>query len=115
MDRRLLLAVLVLVGGLTVAVAGAAPQATLTPTEALDAEPGSASVKGMVASLDRGNGTFILTDGERAIREVHDGGLPAAVETGRSLVADGQIVHQAGRALLQADEIQIGCPSKYEA
>lgn len=110
-----MLAGLVLVGGLTVAVAGASPQATLTPTEALEAEPGSASVKGMVASLDRGNGTFILTDGERSIRVVHEGGLPAAVETGRGLVAEGQIVHQEGHAVLQADEIQIGCPSKYEA
>lgn len=110
-----MLAGLVLLGGLTVAVAGASPQATLTPTKALDAEPGSASVKGMVASLDRANGTFTLTDGEQSLRVVYEGALPAAVQAGRGVVAEGHIVHQEGQAVLQADEIQIGCPSKYEA
>lgn len=115
MDGRLILAAIVLIGGLTVAVAGASPQATLTPEAALDADPGDASVKGMIEQVDRSNGTFHLTDGETGILVRYGPGLPAAVANGSSLVAKGTLEHEGGQTLLVADEIQLGCPSKYEA
>lgn len=115
MDSRILIAGIVLVGGAVVAVAGASPQSTLTPAQAAQAEPGPASVKGMIEDTERSNGTFLLTDGEVAIPVRYDGQLPAAVQDGKSLVASGEILQEDGRRLLLAEEIQLGCPSKYDA
>lgn len=115
MDKRILLAALVLFGGIGIAVAGASPQSALTPTRAVDASPGEASVKGMVEDVDRQNGTFTLTDGSAQLPVRYEGVLPAQVTAEQGLVASGELVHEAGRAVLIAEEIQIGCPSKYEA
>lgn len=115
MDSRILLAAGVLIGGIVVAVAGASPQATLSPQAAVTAEPGPASVKGMIEATDRANGTFNLTDGEHALEIRYEGQLPAAVQDGKSLVASGEIVQAEDRRVLLAEEIQLGCPSKYDA
>lgn len=115
MDARFIVAAALLVAGTGIAVAGTSPQSALTATKAQQADPGQAVLKGTVGTVDAANGTFTLTDGEASILVEHEVPLPAAIEPGNSLVTKGAIVHDAGEALFQADEVQVGCPSQYEA
>lgn len=115
MNGRIVLAALVLLGGAGIAVAGASPQSTLTPSQAEDAPLGPASVKGMVLAVEEGNRTFRLTDGNTTLTVRMDRPLPAAIEANRSLVARGTLVQGDSGPILEADEIQLGCPSKYQA
>lgn len=113
MNGRLALALVFVVGGAGIAMAGAQPQATLTPSEA-QASEGAARVKGMVDTVDRANGTLVLTgDGEQLVVELSD--VPAAVRPGNALVAEGEIVERGSDHVLEAHEVQMGCPSKYGA
>lgn len=115
MNGRTILAVILLSGGIAVAVAGASPQSALTPSDAYEAGAGDATVKGMVAAVDAENRSFVLTDGERSLEVRMSGQLPAPVQEGRSLVAKGHLIATGGDLVLQADEILVGCPSKYQA
>lgn len=113
MDARLLVAGLVVLAGAGLAVAGASPQQALSPSEALSAEPGTVTVKGTVAEVDRSQSRFVLTDGEGALEVLYEGVLPSAVEANSTLVAEGTL-DDADPTVLHADEIKIGCPSSYE-
>lgn len=116
MNTKLVLAGLLLAGGTVVALAGAAPQAALSPTQAL--EKGQAQdvvVKGMVDQVSRDEDTFLLTDGDQRLRVVLDRDLPAQIQPGTTLVAKGDVVTDGQGTYLQAAEIVIGCPSKYQA
>lgn len=114
MNGRVVLALVFLLGGAGVAFAGAQPQASLTPSEAVEAGEGQARVKGVVESVDREASAFTLGgDGEQVRVEI--GSLPAAVQPGKSLLAEGELVHEEGQTTLAAEEIQMGCPSKYGA
>lgn len=115
MNGRIVLAAVLLLGGTGIAVAGASPQSTLTPSSAQEADAGQASVKGMIEETDERNRTFVLTDGEAEITVRMASTLPAAVQDGRSIVAKGELTHTDGSTALEADEVLIGCPSKYEA
>lgn len=113
MDARLLVAGLVVLAGAGLAVAGAAPQEALSPSKAHEADPGPATVKGTVASVDRDAGRFVLTDGNGELEVRYDGVLPSTVETNSTLVAEGTL--ESGQPpVLHADEIKVGCPSSYE-
>lgn len=114
MDLRILLGLTLLVGGGVVALAGAAPQASLTPSEALSHE-GEASVKGMVVSVDEAARTFVLTDGASELTVRASRALPATVVPEAGVVVEGTLVLEAGVVVLEAHEVQVGCPSKYEA
>lgn len=115
MDARLIIAATLLLAGGLIAVAGAAPQSAITPTEATTADPGPTTLKGTVGTVDAEDGTFTLTDGETTILVAYGPGLPAAVEPGNTLVAKGTLDHQSEGPLLSASEIQTGCPSQYGA
>ncbi|PSG98077.1 hypothetical protein BRD56_02135 [Thermoplasmatales archaeon SW_10_69_26] len=112
MNGRLALALVFLVGGATVAFAGAQPQASATPTQALEAGEGPTRVKGVVADVDHANDTFALT-GEDADLPVEADRMPAAVREGKALLAEGEIVVADGQPVLVAETIQMGCPSTY--
>lgn len=114
MNGRIVVALVFLVGGAGVAFAGAQPEASLTPSEAHEAAEGHARVKGVVEAVDRKAGTFTLGgDGEQV--RVQTDRLPSAVTAGNSLLAEGTLTHDEGGPVLEAEEIQMGCPSKYEA
>lgn len=111
-DARFLLAAVLLAAGAIIAVAGATPQSALSPTQAHDADPGAATVKGTVAHVDAQNGTFTLTDETSTLTVHHSTPLPAAVEPEATLVAKGTLTHEETVGF-HADEIQVGCPSQY--
>lgn len=115
MNGRIVLAVVLMLGGTGIAVAGAAPQSTLTPSAAQEADEGEASVKGMIEQTDERNRTFVLTDGQAEVTVRMASTLPEAVQDGRSIVAKGELTQTDGLTVLEADEVLIGCPSKYEA
>jgi hypothetical protein len=112
-NGRLVLALVFLVGGASVAFVGAQPEASLTPAEAEEAADGHARVKGVVQDVDRETGTFLLA-GEGANVTVHVDDLPTAVAAGNGLWAEGQLSHGDGETVLAAEAIQMGCPSKSE-
>lgn len=114
MNGRLVLALVFLVGGAGLAFAGAQPQAALNPSQALAGEPGHARVKGAVDAVDRDDGTFVLAGGGDSLTVDADT-VPTAVRPGNSLLAEGELVDRGGQRVLVADELQLGCPSKYEA
>lgn len=114
MNGRLVLAFVFVAGGAGVALAGAQPQASLTPAEALEAGEGPARVKGAVESIDREAGSLVVAGGGQTLTVAMDE-IPAAVREGKSLLAEGELVNERGELVLQAHEIQMGCPSKYEA
>lgn len=113
MNGRLVLAFVFVVGGGVVAFAGAQPQAALTPSEALESS-GHVRVKGTVDAVDRANGTFALTDGTDELT-VEMASFPTRVRPANSLLAEGELVERDEALVLAADEVQMGCPSKYEA
>lgn len=114
MNGRLVLAFVFLAGGAVVAFAGAQPQASLNPAQALEAGEGEARVKGVIEAVDREAGTFVLAGGGERIT-VEMASLPTAVTPEKSLLAEGELVREDGETVLQAREIQMGCPSKYGA
>lgn len=116
MNTKLILAGLLLVGGAIVALAGAAPQAALSPSQALDQEPEQGVVvKGMVADVDASQDTFTLTDGQANLTVTLGHDLPAQVQEGTALVAKGDLITGEDGTRLAATEVVIGCPSKYQA
>lgn len=116
MKTKLVLAGLLLVGGAIVAMAGAAPQAALSPSQALEAgQAEDVAVKGMVADVDPATDTFTLTDGEANLTATLDHDLPTQVQAGTGLVAKGALVAGEDGPRLVATEVVIGCPSKYQA
>ncbi len=116
MKTKLVLAGLLLVGGAVVALAGAAPQAALSPTQAVDTGQAHAvAVKGMVAQVDAGQDRFTLTDGHSNLTVALDHDLPAQVQPGTGLVAKGDLVTDGDGTRLVATEVVLGCPSKYQA
>jgi len=71
-------------------------------------------VKGTVGTntLDTFNRTFRLTDGDRTLNVTYTGSLPSNFEEGKDVVVKGTLREQQG-LVLEADEIVVGCPSKY--
>lgn len=116
MNTKLVLAGLLLVGGAIVALAGAAPQAALSPSQAATQQHGQhVVVKGMVADVDGDQDTFTLTDGETNLTVALDHDLPTQVQAGTALVAKGTVISDEDGTWLAATEVVIGCPSKYQA
>ncbi len=114
MNGRIVLALLFLVGGASLALAGAQPEAALHPSQAGDHEGETVRVKGVVESVAREDHRFTLADQEASLR-VEMGSIPTAVIAEKSLLAEGELVREQGELVLRAEEIQMGCPSKYEA
>jgi len=108
------LAGLFVIGGAGIAIAGASPQASIKPSQAIQQE-GPARVKAMIAATDRANDTFVLTDGEANLTVQANQQLPTRVAEGKTLLAEGNIVHEDERVVLEANRLELGCPSKYEA
>lgn len=114
MDGRLVIALVFVVGGAGVALAGVQPEASLTPTQALGQGSGEVRVKGVVADVDRVNDTFVLEDDEHELT-VQMADVPVPVTPGKSLLAEGHLVQMSSTTVMQAEEIQMGCPSKYQS
>lgn len=110
-NGRLVLALVFLVGGAGVALAGAQPQASLTPAQAQE-RSGEVRVKGEVASVDADADRFVLAGGGGNVTVAMQH-VPAAVTPGKSLLAEGELHTEDGEAVLSAREVQLGCPSKY--
>jgi cytochrome c-type biogenesis protein CcmE len=112
-DARLVVAGLVVLAGAGIAVAGASPQTTLSPSQARGADPGPVAVRGTVAEVDRQAGTLVLEDEDARLEATYDGVLPNNVEPGQTIVAEGTL-DPGDPPRLAADEVQVGCPSSYE-
>lgn len=71
-------------------------------------------VKGTVGtdSLDLANKTFNLTDGKNDLKINYNGSLPSNFEEGKDIVVKGTL-HQRDELFLVAEEIEVGCASKY--
>lgn len=108
----MVIALVFLVGGAVVAFAGAQPEASLNPGEAMEAPEGETRVKGVVEDVDREASAFALVGGGGEVRVEVDA-LPAAVAEGNSLLAEGTLAHGPEGPVLSAESIQMGCPSKY--
>ncbi len=115
MHARFVVAGIFLVGGLLIALAGASPQAALSPTSALEADAGPAAVKGTVAWVDPANRSFALTDGTSLLTVHSPTQLPTSVVPDQGVVVEGMLALTPQGMVLEAEEVLIGCPSKYQA
>ncbi|MDX1611450.1 MAG: cytochrome c maturation protein CcmE [Candidatus Thermoplasmatota archaeon] len=115
-QAKLVIAGLLLVGGTVVAFAGASPEAAWTPQRAVaEATPAGTHItlKGAVGEVHPDAQLFTLTDGTHNVT-VHLGhALPGEIQPGLAVVSQGTLVLDDGRVLLRADEVILGCPSKY--
>ena len=112
-----MLAVLLVLAGSTVAVAGAMPQAYLTPTQALSEGPGRAiAVKGVVVALESAApAAFTVGDGEATLRVAWAQALPPSLAAGRTVAVHGELTTDEQGPVLVAHRVEVGCPSRYTA
>lgn len=114
MNGRVALAVVFVLGGAGVALAGAQPQAARNPAQAVEQGSGDVRVKGTVAEVDRDEGVFALEGGGDRLT-VRSDAIPEAVRPGLNLLAEGRLVEGADGPVLSAERIQLGCPSTYDS
>lgn len=71
-------------------------------------------IKGNVKkdSIDLMNRTFILTDGDKDLKINYTDLLPSNFEEEKEVVIRGRL-YQRTELILEAEEIIVGCPSKY--
>lgn len=75
-------------------------------------------IRGIVTlgSVDTASATFQLAgDDHQLLIAFGDISVPDGFEEGRTIAVKGLLTHDAGEWILSANEIQTGCPSKYEA
>ena len=83
-----------------------------TPMAAFDK---TVEVKGTVAknSIDESGKSFVITDGENDINITYPDMLPANFKEEIDVVIKGTLREQGGLLVIEANEIVVGCPSKY--
>ena len=124
MERRIRL---LLFGSIVVLATGAAffvqsPEESISVAKIID-EPSTftdhnVAVRGVVEneSLDEVNRSFWLSDSDAAIYVDYGATtLSDAFAEGRTVLVRGVLEQREGGWVLAAEEIQVGCPSKYEA
>jgi len=75
-------------------------------------------IRGIVTlgSVDTASATFQLAgDDHQLLIAFGDISVPDGFEEGRTIAVKGHLTQDAGEWILSANEIQTGCPSKYEA
>ena len=117
---------LLLVGGIMLGLMGLMflsvdPEIQYTVDEVMDSpesyDSGELNVRGIVQeqSLDSSSNTFILA-GEESQIEVSFASIavPDGFEEGRMVAVKGDLILVGNQWYIEANEIQTGCPSKYE-
>ncbi len=117
---------LLLVGGIMLGLMGLMflsvdPEIQYTVDEVMDSpeshDSGELNVRGIVQeqSLDSSPSTFILA-GEESQIEVSFASIavPDGFEEGRMVAVKGDLILVGNQWYIEANEIQTGCPSKYE-
>lgn len=117
---------LLLVGGIMLGLMGLMflsvdPEIQYTVDEVMDSpeshDSGELNVRGIVQeqSLDSSSSTFILA-GEESQIEVSFASIavPDGFEEGRMVAVKGDLILVGNQWYIEANEIQTGCPSKYE-
>ena len=117
---------LILVGGIMLGLMGLIflsvdPEIQYTVDEVMDSpeshDSGELNVRGIVQeqSLDSSSSTFILA-GEESQIEVSFASIavPDGFEEGRMVAVKGDLILVGNQWYIEANEIQTGCPSKYE-
>ena len=97
------------------------PEIQYTVDEVMDSpesyDSGELNVRGIVQeqSLDSSSNTFILA-GEESQIEVSFASIavPDGFEEGRMVAVKGDLILVGNQWYIEANEIQTGCPSKYE-
>ncbi len=118
---------LVLVGGIMIGLLGLMymsvdPETQYSVDELMDSPSGftddEVHIRGIVTlgSVDTASATFQLAgDDHQLLIAFGDISVPDGFEEGRTIAVKGLLTHDAGEWILSANEIQTGCPSKYEA
>lgn len=113
-------AVVVLSLSLTI-IAGEPPEDYLSVEEARTMPDGEVQVVAMVVpgtieQGDDGRTRFeARSEGNATINVTYDRGLTEAFGADKWVVVTGEIGEQAGEPVLLADDVQVGCPSKWDA
>ncbi len=124
MDRRVRLAGIgaVIVTALLATLLLTPPEGSLSVDDVMDdpdqRKGDTISVRGVVenGSFDTQAGIFALS-GESSILSVKIGAaqLSTAFSEGKTILVTGELVLNGDEWQLHAEDIQVGCPSKYEA
>lgn len=124
--KAVVAAVVVLASLLLVVIAGQAPRAYLTPADVAD-DPGrygeggpvqvvAVVVDGSVRQGPDGQTHFAVQGDNATLDVVFPRGLSDAFGEGKWVVVTGTpVVDGDGSVVLQAEDVQIGCPSKWDA
>lgn len=124
MDRRIRLLCLggVVVIALSASLILSPPEGSISVDD-LMAEPDdrigdTMAVRGIVenGSYDASDETFTLLGEDDSLKVLFGGvGLSSAFSEGKTVLVTGELQQQGGEWVLHAEEVQVGCPSKYEA
>lgn len=124
MDRRVRL--LALGGVVIIALAAtlllAPPEGSLTVDEVMqdpdDFTGDSISVRGVVknGTWEEGSVEFLLEgEGSDLFIDFSGVSISSGFSEGKTILVTGELQQSAGEWVFHAEEIQVGCPSKYEA
>jgi cytochrome c-type biogenesis protein CcmE len=118
---------LVLVGGIMIGLLGLMymsvdPETQYSVDELMNAPSAftddEVHIRGIVTlgSVDTASATFKLAgDDHQLLIAYGDISVPDGFDEGRTIAVKGHLTQDAGEWILSANEIQTGCPSKYEA
>ena len=118
---RLLFVGAIMLGLISLMFLSVDPQVQYTVDEVMDSPEEFSSdevnIRGIVKnqSIDNSSSTFILQGSEAQI-EVSYGkiAVPDGFEEGRMIAVNGNLIQEGDIWKIDANEIQTGCPSKYE-
>ena len=124
MDRRVRLLALggVVILALAATLLLAPPEGSLSVDEVMD-DPNeftgdAISIRGLVmnGSWQEGDTDFTL-EGENELLHVDFSGvsISSGFSEGKTILVTGELLQSDGEWIFHAEEIQVGCPSKYEA
>lgn len=106
--------------GLTI-VAGEPPEDYLSVEQAQAMPDGEVQIVAMVVpgtieQTDDGRTHFeARSEGNATINVTYDRGLTEAFGADKWVVVTGTVVEEDGEAVIQAEDVQVGCPSKWDA
>lgn len=124
MDRRIRLALVGVIAVVTLVVYLMAdpPTASISIDEVAEAperhDDGELAVRGTITngSIDTLNSSFVLGGEEHTLPvDIAGVSLSDGFSEGKTVLVHGELVKKDGEWWLQAERIDIGCPSKYEA
>ena len=117
---KIIVVVVVIIVVVGVLVWGMIPEKIYELAEVLDDqdkfEDDYISVKGVVTEWNKSSDSFTLTDSNDetlTILVIHDGPFPEGFGINVTAVVKGTFKIASGNPIMESNEIQIGCPSKY--